>query len=1245
MLLAFAEITCNSDSQSSVTLRVSGPLSKEYSDETNDVFTIALSYYNGDNIIVNDYNFCFLPAEGGANTGNYCQKTYSFSYKQIEENTASVDLCFPFKGDGNNANVVNFDPAASTVFGACLELFNSVENSIYYTKNCYYSSENLQTFNEYFVSESQTEAAFTGSLKTTVYVDSVNPFVLHPTIALSVANDAVTVNQLTATYIQSIEFNSDPQISGLSFDEKRYVFSGTVSFTGDSASVSVLNNQNTNTQYSFTLTKFSCSGENAGKYPVILTLSHKTARYNLIFRIEQGETVIGSTYLDADPTDTWPNELKRKSEDGDEIYELGICLEPGDYSLTMSMLYISGPFVNQLAKGQSWPEDSFLTISVLSGTAANGLTHDFNGYTVGDFAFTASLEDDHLTPVADTTTTFSIGPKECKTGERVVIIDKLGSTEAGFEGFSIYSKDISSGETTLLNTYVGFASLYSSRFSPVFRTFVCLAENQYYTIRAFSKGDYEVTNNVVTLVNECPAWSTDLSVESLTYYDIYTRTEVTQRHTSLICVSVLSENSYYGGEFISDPEYNSFCSNGNAVLNDATIDRNDIIDAYTCEHSFDFYLYKYATFISKRNDDTNYVSKTIEMKESDVYNFKFVCNEQDDSSNCKYIESYSIICSLSNADDATPVDCGTYGIVLDGNTITSLAINGDDTAVTVYLTIIPNVKSEYYYYKGVSDKFTITINKLPPPANAFTVKQDNVLAIPKATYQSDITTFICKFDNDVPLTANEVTIEDDSATNHYNIQFSVSSYSSFSCTLGDHSFDVYVRPVCKDLDGYMLQEHGDVENPVCNENGYTTQTLCAYNPMIKRAELVYKTIPCRSSVSTLSLDYNENMGPEDESIPAGHTEVTSNFCLGSTITTDYPSIKSNPSWYFKAIETSFKEAFTVPLRDVYVIRRYVSDESDCITVLFDAPYGEKDDIISLLDENGFMDSVNGYLQTLDNVHFTDTLGFEHVDSNGGQHSAMCATEIVTEVKFLYYPDNVTATPVVATLNNIQFNSTYAFYYSYTPIPDYLNATYNGQLTRLCKPTYFDSVFTDVSTNSLVQVIDLTWWDLPMVVYITGFDVRAANFDVRYALQRALTRLAFNDPTGVFEHMTRDVNVYNVHGVDVNHIEDDDETAIVNPDPRVYKDTAFSVVIRVKDNTEIADWYDHMNAHICLKSSLVRGQLREGISDLMLGFMQKQLGKDKDGSPIFKLENREMRLYLPDYYDPKGLPTKAPTASL
>ena len=167
------------------------------------------------------------------------------------------------------------------------------------------------------------------------------------------------------------------------------------------------------------------------------------------------------------------------------------------------------------------------------------------------------------------------------------------------------------------------------------------------------------------------------------------------------------------------------------------------------------------------------------------------------------------------------------------------------------------------------------------------------------------------------------------------------------------------------------------------------------------------------------------------------------------------------------------------------------------------------------------------------------------------------------------------------MNDVTFESTIIWYYSYVPADESENYQFTGAITRYCKPKYYEAVFDDYTANTQAQVISIPWEDLHFILLMEKQNPRGANIDVRYSVARSVASLLLhNDTNSDNYNEVYDVNVYMIEGDTLGSpeaVEGDDRY-------KLYENTKFYIEVRMRDETQKNRLIEHLNAHIITDST-------------------------------------------------------------
>ena len=202
------------------------------------------------------------------------------------------------------------------------------------------------------------------------------------------------------------------------------------------------------------------------------------------------------------------------------------------------------------------------------------------------------------------------------------------------------------------------------------------------------------------------------------------------------------------------------------------------------------------------------------------------------------------------------------------------------------------------------------------------------------------------------------------------------------------------------------------------------------------------------------------------------------------------------------------------------------------------------------------------------------------------------------------------------MNDVTFESTIIWYYSYAPADESENYQFTGAITRYCKPKYYEAVFNDYTANTQAQVISIPWEDLHFILLMEKQNPRGANIDVRYSVARSVASLLLHNDTNSDNYIeVYDVNVYMVEGDAAGSsdaVEGDD-------DYKLYQNTKFYIEVRIRDETQKNRLIEHLNAHIITDSTT--GEIDGDIESAFFENMKSILGEG------FTFEEKSIKLIM------------------
>ncbi|KAK8811283.1 hypothetical protein WA158_003018 [Blastocystis sp. Blastoise] len=1196
--IALSQSICGTDATVNyrlVTIQITGNLIGN--PDNAEVVTVTPSYMDPQNSVTAAYStVCGTPVTDAADfvTGN-CPTILSYTAQQIKAGTAKVDLCLVSEST-DTAYLYNyqFSVVSSVVRGYCVKVQDYTSKN-YYSGVCYQvAATNTQSFG---ISELETVQIFTPSINRiteTIFVDAFNPTEIRPEIALILNTDNTISYNIEGNYLTALSFEGETAL-GLQFIDSDYIFSGKVDVSTfeKTASFTIRTSGEDEPKKIVNIEKFSCT--TAGEYPVLVTRVHNGNTLREVFTLKnsQGELVGDTIDVNDQSTTGWGRILRNTGSDlKNLIAEYAVCLPKDDYTLEMYTLRTAGTTVLTTA----WTSDSYVTFSTLSEQREGETT--YTGYIVGDFAFTSSASS------TSNTLTIHLGPVECAENQRVVVFDKLATTNGGTEGFEIFKRDDVAGSypEEPMTQYYGLANFLGGRFDPYFRVFLCLDQSTY-RIRLRNKQRANVA---------CTAWSTDSSVEQITYTKLDGSIVEDEAHPSMFKTSILNGNTYYGGDFQLDTslegEYYS-------VLNNPTnipAHSDDIKSTSDCYFDFELYVrqsvlfdvYDAETMLNDGQSITHFIGDNTELN--------LRCAQANGI--CIGITGYTMTCATS-ASFANTVACSNYGIsvpttIEDMTHVTLSGAYDSNIATTVYVKFTPTVDE--------TDKYIITTKTVAidlihrAPCTTVIGNQDKDITLFK--YEHTVDEIHC-YDGTVELTKNQAQDSQYTVTevgDYFQFNFAVSSYDKFNCFIGETKYDMNIRPYCGDAYNVptlaSLTPSATTYEEVCDDvTDTTSESYCAYNSILKRASLVNMISVChrnRFEAETIKL------------VPAGSSYTKVVFEVVAREDAKQYNIVPSSFWFKEQLLFAITEVSTTPVSDVYVTKIDFSNEageySNLLEVVFDTVYDSANDAQLMFYEPAFMDAVNAKLMET-TQYFWSVYKLEVNDAFAKARPDVCYELTDSNVDYSYYETVDATEQKVITVDEITYPNTILYYYGYSAFTSVAGTIFDGAVTRYCKSKYYESLYKDYTTNSYVQYFPSTtnkWSDVHLKIVIENMDPRGASSDIQYSLARAFARFIGHtqsyDATKVLEYF--DINVFMIKG------EQPDETQ-----EQVFKDTAFYTELRFRNEAQKAIFLDLLKNSI-LATPSVYGPIVESKSEAILTFINYFVGKS------FKTQYKTVSIY-------------------
>ena len=427
------------------------------------------------------------------------------------------------------------------------------------------------------------------------------------------------------------------------------------------------------------------------------------------------------------------------------------------------------------------------------------------------------------------------------------------------------------------------------------------------------------------------------------------------------------------------------------------------------------------------------------------------------------------------------------------------------------------------------------------------------------------------FLQDVKLDNSHFTItQGDDDCNGVYLQFDIGSYDPLKCYFSRQEYFLYVKPVYNsDL---PLQTTIPLSDPIFEkecQGDNSIETYYAYDPFTMLVEEIKHNTICHKDAFASS-----NAVPP----PPGHSYIKLTFSIEKGDIENEPNIAPSALWFKQELEYAIGEWSQVPIRDVYLYGiSYNEDEKvNSFTVIVDTAVEYGQDF--MLQFNGESDLISSetLLTTISN-HLASayptyweghSLSCTDIDINSTEDT--CPETLPQDVDFQYLDGS--GVSQTSTLQDVTFSPTIPWYYSYVSVPGSDSYSFDGAVTRYCRPKHYEAVFDAPTDNSLAQQINVPWYDIHFELTMEQQDPRGANIGFRYAVARALSMGVLNDiPSNEHDIETFDVNIYMIKGYSTNGSDVSEETSST----QTYMNTKFFVEVRVRNEEQQTRLYDHL----------------------------------------------------------------------
>ena len=920
-------------------------------------------------------------------------------------------------------------------------------------------------------------------------------------------------------------------------------------------------------------------------YPVVLT--------RVFTAIDSYECYTFGPHSDCSGSD-WAYDfdaVKTKSASHSVVIEHAECMEAGDYDLILTN-----------AVAQSWKKNSYLTLTALSQSYEDA--EPFKGYIMGDFAYNAIYMEDS-TVARSNTVKVHVGPITCAEKEQVLILQKFSGESSDahstrLEGFSL--EKINAEGTETLHTFTAAAAFVGLPFVPQYKTFLCLSQGEH-RLRLHSYAS--------DLESSCSAWST-------------------LGNKSFMSLKLLSLSSYANGE-LTDAEVVGTIEGENFAVFGAGRTHEDspyIVEEENC--SLDLVFSTAAPIFDEVVIAP--LEKTVAVEYNAVSTFTitspvntkftFTCFKGEEEVSCgdhgltfRTMTTYrrrladsatgkNIKVSISNSEGwGDQIELHISASYAGHCNLISGACSHEYQPLTIQFADAPHL------HQPMSRR--LAEDPTEPPTQAPTILSDTYFSLQEGNItlpETDVHDFGCTLDG-VPVP--EDLIEYNEEEGIYIIH--ASSYDPLNCTISTYNFTLYSQPTCDDPSLPLhtsIPKHETLYEEECVDptKDVSIERYCVYNPAAFKAEIVEFVTVCHRTV----------MQSEVEVPPAGHgyTIVDLNILFTSREEDEY-NIAPSAAWFKQDFTYVMSEYSEVPIKDVFVsnIQHDVNDKNSVISVAFDIAYEDVRNFLEQFTEEGpdsYLEKVNAALrQSYPSYWSTHSLSNNNAGEDYKISPNYCPQANNYDVEYNYI-DPATHETKTASFNPVFTPTIYWYTASWTPNPSDIDFAFTGAITRYCKVIYYHAEFDEPRANDMAQILDYPWFDVHFQVKINNMDPRNSNYEIKYALSRALNRLIADYQD------TNDISIYdiNVHSITGDQARGDENAQPGDEDYQLFYNTIFNVQVRVASQEQA----DRVRAFINEQND-ENNENRDEVSYMLLNAMRNTLGEG------FRTQSRSVEFIL------------------
>ena len=452
-----------------------------------------------------------------------------------------------------------------------------------------------------------------------------------------------------------------------------------------------------------------------------------------------------------------------------------------------------------------------------------------------------------------------------------------------------------------------------------------------------------------------------------------------------------------------------------------------------------------ANFILK-NGNSDYIEGTLlTVGTGSFVKLNAQCVQSSLTGSCNVIVSFDVKCylSLDNAQqDVDAVNCKAYGIDytlssvtpesttrrLEDSTNNKLTFTGAYTTpnsmrANVYVKISSVVDENQQDFVPQSKIIKLAIEpSINPTNNYFYGPQNKNICI--VGEESLVAT--CNLKSlELPQGAFTISTNDECAGVAMN--FAIGNVIPFNCTFDNgHQYNIYVKPTNEShLHPHMSISETETTYEESCTGSNAEEMYLAYDAFTMNIEQVKHVTACHQNI------FNSIMNRP----PRGHSYISVIFEVVSNSTEDSNAAPST-TWFKQEFEYALSEVSHVPIRDVYILSIVYNSAtmSNTVTVIFDTTSSSGRDFMLQFTEQSdlvfdFISEINSKLDIIYPMYWNahdlevDSYDIEVYDN-------YCTSHIDSSIEFSYLTES--GETDTQTMNDVTFESTIIWYYSYVP---------------------------------------------------------------------------------------------------------------------------------------------------------------------------------------------------------------------